>query len=234
MTPFDPTDIDFAAAIKSERIERDNQRVRLVNLALLLLIVVALALASSRIGIIPEIKKILLPILSVLFPICIARLYPVNTQPLLRRKQNDYLLLRLNAVGVPFVILLLNIVYFNIFGWTDSLVCVFVASYALAAMLAFRPIYSMAVDAPSNWSNLETLLKATVLATLVIILGSLFGYMPVINALLSENKNLLCSFLALTVLIPFYIGIAIARLPVAKSSLTHGFTKNILLEKFQK
>ncbi len=234
MTPFDPTDIDFAQAIKSERIESDNQRVRLVNLALLLLIVVALALASGRIGIIPEIKKILLPVFSVLFPICIARLYPGNTQPLLRRKQNDYLLLRLNAVGVPALILLLNIVYFKIFSWTESLVCAFAASYALTAMMAFRPIYSMAVDAPANWSNLETLLKAAVLAMLVIILGSLFGYMPVINALLSDNKNLFSSFLALTALIPFYIGIAMARLPVAKSSLTHGFAKNILLEKFQK
>lgn len=234
MTQFDPTDIDFAAAIKSERIGRDNRRVRLVNLALLLLIFVALALTSSRIGIIPEIKKILLPIFSVVFPICIARLYPVNTQPLLRRKQNDYLLLRLNAVGVPAVILFLNIMYYKMFGWTDSLVCAFVASYALAAMLAFRPIYSTAVDAPSNWSHLETLLKATVIVMLVIILGSLFGYIPVINALSSESKNLFSSFLALTALIPFYIGIAIARLPVARQTLTHGFTKNILLEKFQK
>lgn len=234
MTPFDPSDIEFAAAMKSEQIERDNQRVRLVNLALLLLIVIALALASLRIGIIPEIEKILVPIFSVLFPICIARLYPVNTQPLLRRKQNDYLLLRLNAVGVPIVILILNIVYFKIFNWTESLVCALVASYMLSAILAFRPIFSMAVYSPSNWSHLETLLKATVLATLVIILGSLFGYMPVINALLSENKNLISSFLALTVLIPFYIGIAIARLPVAHPSLTHAFTENTLLEKFQK
>lgn len=234
MSSFDPTDIEFAEVIRSEKIERDNNRVRLINFVLLLFIALAFILTSDRIPIIPEMKRILLPFLSILFPVLIARSYPRSTQSIWKKRKPNFIYQRLSVSGVPALILILNVVYFKMFYWNESLYCAIIACYALTAIIAFRPVFASSVKSPSNWTHHETILKIATLTVVVFVLGKLYGNFPFQNALFSENKNLMNSILAITVLIPFYIGIAISRLPDARSTRTHTINKSVLLEKFGK
>jgi hypothetical protein len=234
MNPEDPIDSEFQYVLDLERRQIDGRRISAVGFILVFLTLITIIYSIKAIPIIEPVKNIILPVFALLFPLVIARSYPSSApqgDALLKR---PVLHLRLNLVGAFILAAGLNLIFAFRPHWILAKICLFIALYGIALFVSLRPVFGSQILPPSRWPLQDSVLRV------VVLLLALFTAQRLWSILIDEqymmnltaDTELLVPFLAITILVPFYIGYFISNLPDVNPRKTKGVSEERLRELF--
>jgi hypothetical protein len=235
MNPDDPNDSEFQYVLDLERKRIGERRISVSGFMLIFLTVVTLISALlHEIPVIEPVKNIILPVFALLFPLVIARSYPKNAP------QDDTLLkrpvmqLRLNLVGAFILAAGLNLIFAFRPQWELAKICLFISLYGIALCISLRPVFGNKILPPSRWPLQDSILR------IVTLLFTMFTAQRLWSILIDEHQlmnltgdmEFLVPLLAITILVPFYIGYFISNLPDVNPRKTKGVNEEQLRELF--
>jgi len=209
--------------------------IRFLNIVLIVCVIFVFydVMISRRI---PEnFNRIFLPIFTTLTPFAIISLYPrihpvreiITGKPILN--------LRMSIAGAGFLSLSFNLFTHIIKGWHEPVIAALVICYFTALILPLKPLFNEAIIPFRSWTKDDFVLKSIGITSLCMITSYLWDVLnpsnPIIG-LLTQGRFHLIQIAGLTVLIPFFIGLALSNLPCADGLKTFPFEEEFLKEKF--
>jgi hypothetical protein len=176
--------------------------------------------------------KLVYPVLSILIPLMIIRLYPESRKSMAKKSEGTTFSSRMNAVGMLTYSLTLNILFYTSFAWRICWFTSIFIAYILALILPLRPVFESMINPPGKWSARELSYKIALLFFSLFVIKAFWGKIEIPSPLLLYTGlgRIYDSLLAFTALIFFYISFSLAMLPSAERTKTHDFD-NIELER---
>ncbi|MFH1514688.1 MAG: hypothetical protein ABIG42_04425 [bacterium] len=230
--PLDPKDIEFREYFDSKKLNEARLKISVLNFLLVVYVFAAIMMVFYRISIADEFKSLLLTFLSIMVPFYIVRSYPNVNLPASGLHREQKIPLRLNLIGALILMLFCNVIFLARFGWIESLIFSLILVYVLAITLGIQPVFAKKTSSAINWTQDEMTWKAGLITLLVFLLRYLWVQVPESAFLWVQNDaNTVRLLLSVAALVPFYIGISAARLPVSDVRTTHVYSK-AELERF--